>query len=555
MKKTCAACSSAFEVGKGDLAFYEKASPEFKGKKYLIPPPTLCPDCRRQRRFSFRNERSLYHRKCDLTGKQIISNFQTQSPFPVYSFDTWWSDRWDARTYGRDMDFSKPFFPQLRAMEESVPQLALSVWNSENSDYCSYVGDVKNCYLIFGSVYSEDCYYGSPYYSKNCVDTLLVRNCERSYECVDSRELYECLFCRDCHSSRSLLFCFDLQGCADCIGCAGLRRKQYCVYNEQLTQEEYEKRKKSLDLCKPEVRAALSKKLHELSASIPHRYMQSNQVENVSGNYVFESKNVFDSYYADRSEDCRYCAQVVDLKDCYDNNYTEENELCYEYIGAYQVQRTLGSRFCKALSDAMYCNACHTSKSLFGCSGIRNGEYCILNKQYTKEEYEKLVPKIIEHMRKTGEWGEFPPTTVSPFAYNETVAQEYFPLGKREVESRGWRWFESAEASEQYLGPSIVIPQKIEDVSDDIVKQILCCERTKKPYKIIPQELKFYREMHLPIPRLCPDERHKDRMALRNPRKLWDRECANCKKKIQTTYQPSRPEIVYCEQCYLSSIY
>jgi len=31
-------------------------------------------------------------------------------------------------------------------------------------------------------------------------------------------------------------------------------------------------------------------------------------------------------------------------------------------------------------------------------------KYCILNKQYSKEEYEELVPKIIEHMQKTGEW-------------------------------------------------------------------------------------------------------------------------------------------------------
>ncbi|MBU0627024.1 hypothetical protein KKG31_00015 [Patescibacteria group bacterium] len=49
------------------MEFYSKVSPIIAGKKYLIPAPTLCPDCRQQRRISFRNERSLYKRKCDLT--------------------------------------------------------------------------------------------------------------------------------------------------------------------------------------------------------------------------------------------------------------------------------------------------------------------------------------------------------------------------------------------------------------------------------------------------------------------------------------------------------
>ena len=32
-----------------------------------------------------------------------------------------------------------------------------------------------------------------------------------------------------------------------------------------------------------------------------------------------------------------------------------------------------------------------------------------------------------------GEWGEFFPSSLSPFGYNETVAQEYFPMTREEV--------------------------------------------------------------------------------------------------------------------------
>jgi hypothetical protein len=175
--------------------------------------------------------------------------------------------------------------------------------------------------------------------------------------------------------------------------------------------------------------------------------------------------------------------------------------------------------------------------------------------QYSQEEYEKLVPKIIENMRKNGEYGIFFLNTISPFGYNETVAQEYFPLTKEEVLVRGWSWHDEEEKSDQYLGPKYDIPDSISDVPDDITKQILLCEVTGKPYKIIPQELKFYREMGIPIPRKCPDQRHKERMALRNPRKLWNRQCMKCQKDIQTTYAPERPEIVYCASCYLETVY
>ena len=555
MKKNCHQCSASFEITQSDLDFYEKVSPVIGGKTHLIPPPTMCPDCRRQRRLSFRNERTLYHRKCDLSGKQVISNFAVDVPNPVYAFEEWWSDRWNPRSYGMNVDLHRSFFDHYAELQKSVPQLALSVWNSENSDYCNYVGHVKDSYLIFGSVYSQDCYYGSPYYSKNCVDTLVVRECERCYECVDCRKLYECIGCRDCHNCRNLLFCYDCQSCSDCIGCAGLRQKQHCILNKQYSKEEYAKLRAKFDLSDPAVYPSLKEKLKKISLSIPHRFMQSAQTENVSGNYVYQCKNVHDSYYADRSEDCRYCAQVVDLKDCHDNNFTEENELCYEYLGAYQNRAMLFSRFCNRISDCLYCDACYTSKHLFGCIGLRNAEYCILNKQYTKEEYEDLVPKIIDAMRKFGEWGEFCPTTMSPFGYNETVAQEYFSLTDKEIRKKGWRWRAEEDSQEKYLGPAVDIPRKIENVTEHICQKILRCDKTGKPYKIIPQELTFYKEMSLPIPRVCPNERHRERMELRNPRKLWNRECMKCKKEIRTSYSLERPEIVYCESCYLQTVY
>lgn len=545
LQRVCRVSGAPFVIDEDDQAFYVKLG---------LPLPTLCPEERRRRRFTHRNERHLYHRQCALSGKSVISNYSPEGGIVVYDNQEWWSDKWDARTYGRPFDFSRPFFDQFYELSRVVPQLALSVWNSENSNFCNYVGHVKDSYLIFGSVYSEDCYYGSPYYSKDCVDTLVVRECEASYECVDSRKLYGCLYCQDCHSSSGLLYCYDVQGSNDCIGSAGLRNKQYVIFNQQKTKEEYEAFRKQINLCDPRTHGALKKELDRIKLTIPHRFMQSKQVEEVSGNYIYQSKNTKDSYYADRSHDVRYSAQVVDLKDCYDNNFTEENELCLEYLGAYQNHRVHFSKFLNRVSDSFYCDSCFTSKSLFGCIGIRSGEYCILNQQYTKEEYEVLVPRIIEHIKKTGEWGEFFPSRISPFGYNETVADEYFPLSKDQANEKGFAWKED-DATSSYQGPLATLPAHIDEVSDSIVDQILTCEVTGRFYKVIPQELKFYRTMKLPLPKRCPDQRHRDRLALRNPQRIWARRCSVCGIDIQTTYAPDRPERVCCEPCYLKEVF
>ncbi len=194
---------------------------------------------------------------------------------------------------------------------------------------------------------------------------------------------------------------------------------------------------------------------------------------------------------------------------------------------------------------------------LFGCVGIKNKKYCILNQQYSREEYETLVPRIIEHMRKMGEWGQFFPAETSAFGYNESMASAYFPLSRAEVLRRGWHWRDVPE--EQPQAERIIeakdLPDRIDDVSDDILRSAIRCPATGRLFKVIKQELSYYRAHKIPLPRLHPDERHRRRIALRNPRKLWERSCACCAKPIFTSYAPERPERVYCEECYLREVY
>ncbi|MEK7529234.1 MAG: hypothetical protein AAB592_05700 [Patescibacteria group bacterium] len=424
--RICKASGKEFLIFDRDIEYYRKLSGLFP---YLpeITLPTLCPEERTRRRFSFRNERRLFYRTCGLTGRRIVSNYSPESPYTIYSQEAWWSDEWNPFKYGRDIDFSRPFFEQFNELNKIVPQISLNVVKSERCEFNSYIGECKNCYQVAGSVYCEDCYYGSPYYSKDCVDSLLIRDCTLCYECVACDRCYGCNFCQDCVGSNDLYFCYDLKACRNCIGCAGLRNVEYHIFNKKYSKENYEKwKRENLDMENPEKVNKILEELKRLKLEIPHQYAICEKTENVTGNYIYESKNTHYAFDVKKCEDCSYVAQVVDMKDCYDNNYVEENEACYEYMGSYRNNRVLFSLMCCTTSDSLYSAYCISSSNLFGCVSVRHKQYCILNKQYDRDSYFTTVRRLADHMRETGEWGEFFPMSISPFPYEHTVAKDYF---------------------------------------------------------------------------------------------------------------------------------
>jgi hypothetical protein len=224
---------------------------------------------------------------------------------------------------------------------------------------------------------------------------------------------------------------------------------------------------------------------------------------------------------------------------------------------------------------------------------LRNKNYCIFNKQYSKEEYKELVPRLIKNMNETPykdkvgrvyEYGDYFPADLSPFGYNETVAQELFPLTKKEAESKGYLWRE--KISKEYVSDLKAndLPDSLNEIGEEITKKVISCQhegncthQCTKAYKITETELNFYKKMSIPIPRLCYNCRYCERIAKRNPVKLWKRVCqcagsassnnlykntrthehgdSICQNEFETTYSPNRSEIIYCEKCYQQEVY
>lgn len=554
--KICIQCSQAFETTEVDRQFYNKISPIIGGKKLSLPDPVQCPDCRRLNRIMYRNFRNLYHRNCDKTGKAIISMYDRDAPFPVYDYDVWHGDDWDPMDYGIDYNPNKSFLEQYHALASRVPRFNIQNNECENCRYSNMAWRSNNCYLIFGCILNEDCYFGHIVWeSKHCVDCLYVYRSKYCYECVDCVDSYELFFSQECVNCIASYFLFDCRSCENCFGCVGLYQKKYHIFNQAYSKEEYEKKLAELQFLSPQVQQLVKQKMNELKAQHIYRYTIGTQNENVSGNHIYFSRNVHHAFDVKQCEDSKFLYTVRATKDCYDMTFNGgEAELSYNSLALIRARSVIANHLTSQCQHVYYGEFCYNSEHLLGCNGLKYKKYCILNKQYSKKDYDKLVPQIVEQMQANGEWGRFFLPQHSPFAYNESAAQEYLPLSKEDCAAQGFRWKEDL-SSKSYKGPTYVIPENIKDVQDDITEHILFCEATGKPYKIITQEFNFYRERRLPIPRLHPDERHRRRMAMRNPRKLWTRTCQKCSVAIETTYAPDRPEVVYCEQCYLKEVY
>ncbi|MFA6918271.1 MAG: hypothetical protein WC285_05615 [Candidatus Gracilibacteria bacterium] len=544
MFNKCKNCSGQFEIDQQDQNFYEKMK---------VPCPTLCPTCRMQRRVATRNDRFLYKSKSALTEDPIITMYNPKHGFIVYEHKEWWGDEWDPVRFGRDFDFNRSFFEQFAELQKIVPRFNLFNVGSENSDYVNYVTHSRNCYLTYGSWFNDDCMYSQTLDEcKNCMDNLFLGKSELCYENIDCNYDFRAFFCQNCSNVSDSYFCFDCRGCRKCISCYNLRNKEYYINNKPATKEEFEETKKKFASYSG-LRQTRQNFKDIIEKEAIHRDVISENNQNATGDLLFNCKNVKNCFSIYRSEDLAYCARVFDQKDSYDVEAGGKGELTYENMSNDFSYNSIGCTTCEYLTNSHYCDICFHCENCIGCVGLRHKKFCILNKQYTEKEYEKLSEEVMEYMGKTDEWGEFFPIKYSPFAYNETLAQEYYPLTKEEALQKGYKWADEEVQNSQ--PQTYKTPDNINDVVDEILDELLACKACGKNFKIVEGELKFYRKEHLPIPHHCPNCRHKARFMKRPPRHLWNSHCTKCGNPIITSNSPDKKCKIYCEQCYLKEVY
>jgi hypothetical protein len=557
--KNCQNCKKDFVIDTEDFNFY---------KKIKVPAPTWCPECRMIRRMASTNSWSLFYRNCDKCGKRTLSQYPPTQKILVYCQPCWWADNWDGTEYAIDYNPDKPFFEQLKELSKKTPYPALETayLTLKNCDYSNSLAYSKNCTLAIWGDYCENVYSSSILNgAKDTADSLRIFTSELCYESIGLHKSYRVFYSEECDACTDVWFSRNCYGCTNCVGCVNLRGASYRILNVQYTREEYLEKLKELKL---ETRSGIEKLKKESETfwkKFPYKVYTGNALNlNVTGQYIQQSKNSKDVYICGSAENCKYSQFITvrPTKDCMDySGWGNSAEIIYESASVGEkVSNVKFSTYCfPDMLNVEYCLWTTSGKNNFGCVNLKRKSYSILNKEYSKEEFEKLKEKIIEDMKKNPykdelgrvwNYGEFFQPGFGKFAYNNSNAYKFFPKTKEEALESGYTWNDEKEEQPKATISGRDLPETISEVDESILKEIISCTTCDRKYKIASLEFDLLRKMNTPLPTRCLKCRENSRFDKLQKPKFYDRACAKCSKEIRTSYAPEGPEIVYCEKCY-----
>ncbi len=557
--KTCQNCKNDFLIEANDFSFYEKIK---------VPAPTWCPPCRMIRRLSFGNAWGVHFRNCEKCGVKTLTMYRPENSIKVYCDPCWWADNWDGTEYGIDYDNTRPFLEQWLELRNKTPHFAKDALylTLKNCDYTNAIAFSKNCYMSFWADYCENVYYSSLLNeAKDSIDLFRIYKTELSYDSVGLGMSSKVFYSLECDSCVDVWFSRNCYGCINCIGCVNQRGKSYMIFNEQYSREEYFEKLKEFKLNTRSGIKALLEKSESFWKSLPYREYQGNPKNlNVKGDYIFESKNAKDCYMCIGVEDSKYTqfVSVPKATNCMDYyGWGNGVDLIYECAtsgeGLQNMKFSFGC-FANGL-DSEYCGFVIGSNHNFGCVNLKRKKYCILNKEYSKEEYEKLRLEIIEDMNKNPyidskgrvfKYGEFFPPEFSMFPYVDSNANKFFSKTKEEALKEGYNWQDKIINNYTKTIDGFDLPDSSEEFNDEILKEIVSCVGCENCFRFTKGELDLYRKLNLPLPDNCPKCRESRRLSLVNMPISFESKCDNCKKDLTTMHNPKNQKIIYCEKCY-----
>ena len=546
--KTCTDCGAEFKMTEKERDLYEKIK---------LAPPGICFYCRFRQHCAFWIFGKFRKGVSALSGDSIITVIPENVRFPIYTYAEWWSDKWTAMDYGQDYDPSRPFFDQLKELQEKIPRPHQMGNLNTNCEWCDDSWESKNCYLGRAVLRSEEVSYGYRVIdTKNSVDVTYCFIMDKSYDCLFCFNSYNLNYSRNSRNCIDSYFFFFFRSCTDCFMCWNVSNKSYCILNEQYTKEEYFKKIKEYDLGSHEQIESLKKDFEGImQKSAVHRATYNISSETPKGNYLTNC------------EKCINCFQIEDSENVFNSVRGLKQETCIDMAGNWMIEASGNlscctecfdirySIWCEKVRYSEYCDLCYESEYIFGCVGVRKKKFCILNKQYTEEEYNKLREQIISDMKARGEYGKFPPYNMGLGSYNLTVGMMYLPNTNKEmIEKVGGYWEDIVEDVVDGLETKD-LPDNIKDVTDDITTQALVCPMTGWRYNIAQHELEFYRQKNIPLPRVHFDVRTKERVKYLTVIEPFSATCMYCHKEVTTYYRPEWGyKNIACEECYLKEI-
>lgn len=409
------------------------------------------------------------------------------------------------------------FIQEFRKLFMASPQCGSWTRASENCDYGDISTVSKDCYMCFNSGNCRNAYYCEDSRAMtDSTDCAFCEDCELCYECVDCDSCYNSNFCQDCTNCQNVNFSYDLRRCKDCFGCCTLRDKQYCIFNEQFSRQEYEKKMKLFDYSNVAGIKFIWGKLEEFKKKNPRMYVHQHDTTNCTGDYIYHSKNCHDCFDTRHTEDSGYVYQAnldIGTKDSWDCGPIPTGmDLCYDIAYAHYLFNSKHLYWCGNVKDSEWCINCMECEHLFGCVYLKNKQkgFYILNKKVDGDYYRKIIEVIQKELLDNGIYTLY------------DLVNKDLELGKKDEEKRL-------------------------SLDDKTGRDCFICG---DHFTIVPAEIEFYRKMKITWPVYCPNCRADQRWKLRPERKMYKRICDSCKKSLISTYTADSKFVVYCLKCW-----
>lgn len=347
---------------------------------------------------------------------------------------TFEKQRWDLYVETKkDEDFFTTF---ARLLSTAHLPWVTDYGGNENAGYCDCVYGVKNAYLtsITGGGCENVAYsFDVRYTTSNVFQSVFVNNnSDIVYYCLWVTNSFSVFYSRYITDSNHIWFSTNLIWCDHCLFCDDLQNQSYCIKNVQYTKEQYEEKFNAMKENPSLYTGHFAPLIHVAWNNIGSTWtvvwshiVQSKDIENgysVVTTHAWRNIVLWGSPHGD--EDYYDAFIVWRAKHFYGLAvwwwFSEHCYICsYIWWGSFSLY------YCYFMDGCSYC---------LGCVGLKNKQFCIFNKQYTKEERHVKVDTIFAGMESTshpnpslakqGEnsLGAFFPWWMNPFYFNDTAA-------------------------------------------------------------------------------------------------------------------------------------
>lgn len=291
------------------------------------------------------------------------------------------------------------FLKELNKLILRYPKLPDHILDSENCDFCDYVFWSKNLIGSFAdSKCSDSIYLFDSILCANCLDCDYGAECQLCYESDNPFSCFNCDFLSDCARLQNSAYCYACSDCHDLFVCTHLKNKSFCILNRQFSEEEYNKEIKKLKSLPSE---KMLKMLEELELKYPRtQTFEGNNQNSEYANYIYQCKNCYLCFDVYRDEDCAYLFDSANNSNCFDFTYSYQSSLSYEIVDSDKMFNSDFSVYSSNCRDSQYLFSCKDCEFCLGCVCLNHKKYCILNRQLTKEEYEKNSSQILVNLRE-----------------------------------------------------------------------------------------------------------------------------------------------------------